>query len=706
MAEHEFFVGQEISIKGVAHIISAVSPDKITCHYKRGGAATQMSRGSLIRLLESKDASTNLISLSAPPNGAATPFLRDMAENVMTEVEFRHQCVLEVERKAALESRAIGKEEIGKILLQVAQTQRRGAPSIATYYRWRSFFETSGRKIEALADRNKNKGNRSPRLDSEVRHLMALAIDTWLVPHRPTKRWAYSILLGKICELNDFREAHQQLPLPSFNSFCRAIAKLDQIMVTAKRYGKRHADIKYRARAEGPRPTRPLERVEIDHTPLDVIVVNEKGVMLGRPYATVAICAATRAVFSLSISFNPPSYLSVMDCLRQGILPKSCSVNGVQVTKNEWPVYGVPEELICDNGPEFVGRDLELACKSLGINLKFMPRGQPWFKGRVERFLRTLGTGLIHNILGTTKENVNLRGDYKPEKDAVIALPFLKEIVLRWVVDVYMQDAHSSLGTSPAVAWRRAIQNAPIVELSHDIPLDIVLGMNYERTVSNGRVRLNGLQYHSPVLSVLFASGEEDRSVSIKLNPDDIGRVHILHPQDNVYFPAAALDSEYANGLSLYLHKILRAKRRREGQGEVDMRSLNIAKYNLAKDIHRELQVKSKRSKNQHARNEEWAKRMHEEDDLLNSTTRINYKRAKFNSEGEVQRAEECIVKGEEQTKNIDSSAGVSNRFRRAMPSDDVIHTTPEVAERDVGGERGGDNQDDDDGEYLVETLK
>lgn len=64
-----------------------------------------------------------------------------------------------------------------------------------------------------------------------------------------------------------------------------------------------------------------LERVEVDHTPLDVIVINERtGLADGRPTLTLLLCRHSRMVLGFSIGFEPPSELSVMRALRHADL--------------------------------------------------------------------------------------------------------------------------------------------------------------------------------------------------------------------------------------------------------------------------------------------------------------------------------------------------------------------------------------------------
>ncbi|MGV4985759.1 hypothetical protein ACVB8X_06850 [Streptomyces sp. NRAIS4] len=59
-----------------------------------------------------------------------------------------------------------------------------------------------------------------------------------------------------------------------------------------------------------------LEQVQVDHTPVDVIVVDEQHRMpIGRPYLTVAIDVASRCVVGLVVTLEAPSATSVGLCL-------------------------------------------------------------------------------------------------------------------------------------------------------------------------------------------------------------------------------------------------------------------------------------------------------------------------------------------------------------------------------------------------------
>ena len=66
-----------------------------------------------------------------------------------------------------------------------------------------------------------------------------------------------------------------------------------------------------------------LEVVLIDHTAVDVIVVDEAHrLQIGRPWLTLAIDVANRVVVGFYVSLEAPFSTSVTSCLRQAVLPK------------------------------------------------------------------------------------------------------------------------------------------------------------------------------------------------------------------------------------------------------------------------------------------------------------------------------------------------------------------------------------------------
>jgi putative transposase len=72
-----------------------------------------------------------------------------------------------------------------------------------------------------------------------------------------------------------------------------------------------------------PRPTNPLELVQIDHTLVDIMVVDElHRESMGRPWVTIAFDVATRVVLAFILSLNPPSATAVGLAIAIAGLPK------------------------------------------------------------------------------------------------------------------------------------------------------------------------------------------------------------------------------------------------------------------------------------------------------------------------------------------------------------------------------------------------
>jgi putative transposase len=253
-----------------------------------------------------------------------------------------------------------------------------------------------------------------------------------------------------------------QLPEPAKSSVYDAVSKLDDYEVIAARYSQKIADEKYRAVLQGPRPTRQLERVECDHTITDLFVIDPVMMLpIGRAFLTWMICVYTKMILGFYISFNPPSYLTVMECLKHAIRPKTYMRRKYSSIKNDWNPYGIPEVLVVDNAREFHGRNLEDACHQLGIVLQFGQRGKPWMRPSVERSYRTVATKLHHQLPGTTFSNILEKGDYEPGKTAIITPDVLDEITHKWLADVYQVSPHRGIRDVPAVRWEKGISEWP-----------------------------------------------------------------------------------------------------------------------------------------------------------------------------------------------------------------------------------------------------
>ncbi|WP_454259670.1 integrase catalytic domain-containing protein [Pseudoxanthomonas mexicana] len=220
----------------------------------------------------------------------------------------------------------------------------------------------------------------------------------------------------------------------------------------AGRIGSKNAKYKFQAMPGHVDAKAPLERVEIDHTPLDVMVRSDepRWDYIGRPWLTVAIDVYTRCVLGIHIGFEPPSVLSVALCLTHCVLPKNPEEEfGVPM---EWPMAGLPKEIVVDNGRDFTSEAFARGCEQYGILLTFRPKGSPHYGGTIERLIGTM-VGKCHMLPGTTKNSVVARGDYESRRKAVMTLSEFRTWFVEQLLGSYHHCKHDGIRMPPASKW-------------------------------------------------------------------------------------------------------------------------------------------------------------------------------------------------------------------------------------------------------------
>ncbi|MEQ1546069.1 hypothetical protein [Methyloglobulus sp.] len=207
----------------------------------------------------------------------------------------------------------------------------------------------------------------------------------------------YDALDRKIRTLN--RNRNTPIPTPSRATVYRYVQSYDKYVVMAARKGKQAADRHFRATGMGAEPAYILERAEVDHTPLDLLIIDDvTGLPNGRPTVTFIIDRFSRMPLGFEIGFELPSELAVMRALRHAIMPKTDVLQEYPEIENVYPAYGIKVNLVCDNGLEFHAEQLRRMCAELDIELTFCPKKQPYYKGAIERFLGTFNRQIAHKV--------------------------------------------------------------------------------------------------------------------------------------------------------------------------------------------------------------------------------------------------------------------------------------------------------------------
>lgn len=362
--------------------------------------------------------------------------------------------------------------------------------------------------------------------------------------------------LHRIIALECFNTA---VPIPSYKAVTDRVASLNPQDVVRAREGARVASERFRLLKASPRITEPLELVQIDHTLVDIIVVDEtERKPIRRPWLSVAIDVATRTVLGFHLSLRAPSAASVALTIARAVLRKDDFLAGLGVDST-WPVYGLPRTIHLDNAKEFRGRALVRGCEQHGIGIVHRPPLRPHFGGHVERLIGTL-MGEVHLLPGTTFRSVEERGDYDSTKNAAMTLAEVEAWLAWQITGIYHLRPHTALGCAPLTAWQLGIKNA---RLAPREPADqkrfYIDFLPFEkRSIGRAGLRMFNILYWHGALGKYVNDG---RKHIVKYDPRDISRVYLLEnnrsyleiPYRDLSLESASLDEIRAGA------KLLRA---------------------------------------------------------------------------------------------------------------------------------------------------
>lgn len=490
------------------------------------------------------------------------------------------------------------RKNLERIIEKIAEEMKDISPpsAISVYRWWRKWFDAGFDSYALINQPSGSKGSR--KFKGAIADIFFEVVnEVYLTKERVTKQGTYEAFLYRINEYN--RLQGNQISIPSRSTVYRMINDLDGYTVISERHGVKEAEKIYRISGKSFLTNYPLERVEIDHTPLDVMVIDEEtGLTVGRPFLTCILDSHTRMPLALEIGFEPPSELSVMRALRQAIWPKNSLLDQYSEIEKEWPAYGIPSLLVCDNGLEFHSKQLRQVCSELNIELMFCPKHTPHYKGRVERFLGTLNRQVPQSIKGTTFSNISTRGDYNSVEEACISLKELRGLIYFWAVDIYMQTKHRSLNTTPYKMWTKGLKHFEPLLPSSKEHFDLICAKEYSRKMSHEGILFKRLFYNSEALRTMRIVYGNRTKVDFRVNVENLEKIWIYDPNSGDFIDIPCIDPDYAKGLSLFQHEIILKKRREDSLiRESDVESLAEAKEKLRKsiqDLNQEKRIKQR----------------------------------------------------------------------------------------------------------------
>jgi len=436
--------------------------------------------------------------------------------------------------------------------------------SAESIYRWIRDCESGGGTWTALIYGISKKGGKGKhRVPPLVDTIITETIDElYLVPEATAINDVWDEVFLRIEEENEKRPEGQRIRSPGRCTIVRRIDELDVRERFAAKKGRRAAEREFSQYGQMEPPSRPLQRVEMDSTPIDLILVdNDDRWPLGR--ATLAYCLDVSTGYPLGyyLGFEPESHLVAMECLYHAILPKD-DLRESYGWNHSWLAYGKPELLVVDNSKTHLGRGLKDACELNGIDLDNCPVKTPWFRAAAERHLGSFETMLIHGVPGTTFSNVWQKGDYDSIRQACISLEEFDKVFSRFIVDIYAELPHGKRGI-PARQWERAATSGLFVPRLPSSAQDLLisLGQVSYRVIQHYGIDLDRRRYNAPELGRLRVR-LEGKKVRIKFHPGDISYIFVYDPYEQTYLRVPLIDPKWAWGLSTWQYKIIREVQR------------------------------------------------------------------------------------------------------------------------------------------------
>lgn len=433
-----------------------------------------------------------------------SPKLRYAGAEEMEKAAFRLSVIDDFESRRLSRAEALEKLGIAERTLRRWRADLRGA-------------KDRTQKLEILLQQHAKKGNTASRLSDEVEAIIDEQIEKHYLAAKAISRHALCLRIQNECEENG-------LPPPANETIYRYVSKLQPEWVAYKTRGAKAAyqetANKFVGLADEPLlgATRYLQYCHIDHTQADLETVNDHGEPLGKPWITTIVDEYSGVILSSYLSYQSPSYVSVMMAIR------------FMVKR-----YGkLPETIVVDGGKEFQGHSFEVFAATFGIAIKSR-EGQPRGGGVVERNFGTINTSFLHNLEGNTKFMKDVRSVSRTHKPVLSATWTLSEMaaLLESAFDAFNAKTAKDGNLSPLAMAESSVRrygerdylNQPYDDNFIFSSLPFI--PRQQATLRRGKtIKAMGQEYwhHS------FAQAPNDRiKVDVKWDPSDVTSVYAFY---------------------------------------------------------------------------------------------------------------------------------------------------------------------------------
>jgi len=492
----------------------------------------------------------------------------------------------------------------------VEQRAKETNVDVTTLYRWLRRYRALGVMTALIPGKRGWKAGNS-RISKDTDDVIAEVLrEKYLTEQRCSAQKAIREVL-RVC-------TQRGVPLPHPRTVRNRIASLSERSVLRSRGFRERAARKFQpAPGMFPNADFPLAVVQIDHTPVDLILVDDiHRKPIGRPWITLAIDVHSRMVTGYYLSFDPPSETSVAMCVAHSILPKDewMQLHSVDA---RWDVWGIMSTIHVDNAAEFWSDTFRNACVAHNINLEYRPVRRAHYGGHIERLLGTL-LSEIHDLPGTTFSSIKDREGYDSDKHATMTKSEFERWLVTLICKLYHHRLHRTIGMTPSRKWELGIFGGAGVQ-GRGLPqrpadrLSLLLDFlpTFRRTVQAYGVEIEGLRYYADVLRPWINASEpkqpaQKRQFIFRRDPRDISEVWFRDPELGQYYRVPFANQSLPS-MSIWEYAQAKARLKAEGAKSVDETQLFRALTELREQVD-EAKDKTRRARRQSQRRVEHGK--------------------------------------------------------------------------------------------------
>ncbi|UGX91101.1 transposase family protein [Bradyrhizobium barranii subsp. barranii] len=449
--------------------------------------------------------------------------------------------------------------------------------SVASYYRYLAAYG-DGSDPQKLVGQFDNRGDRNQiddRVKQTILDVMAEKLEEAKyrkpIGSKPvlTMREIMSEVNDRLVALNQKSanasgSAEDLFRMPSRATFYNLFRTFPAYSRAIARHGLTRARAMFRRPGEAVPVEAPLSCLQFDETRLPLFVVHDEyRIPLGRPWLAWYVDEYSRAIPGFYLGFEPPGDLVIAATTKHACLMKGYVQQEYPDIGQPYLMGGIGRHFRFDNSLQAHSQSVSEMATELDSSYEFTRSRSPWEKGLVEGAFNLVNQTFLKELPGfVLPYDQRIDGhDYDPSKHGVISFRTLVWLWHHWLLTVYHPFApRNGSGMSRNDRWLEGIRRVRPTFLDRSADLDFLFGIVREGTWTLDRcgVVFEGLYYYSDDADFLRRRSGASQKVRVKVNPFDLLWVQVWDKELEAWIPAKARQAQYAAGLDLHTHKLLR----------------------------------------------------------------------------------------------------------------------------------------------------